>query len=183
MLLPRDDRQGRPVGQAPRCANRGHAGRNRIIGRVPLCADAAGAAGWDGIMILRSLALGLCAAGAMVMATPQAQSADSQSLGKIKHVLVIYLENRSFDNIYGLFPGANGIANSRNQDGTQKFPQLDHTGAPYATLPPVLDTNRSPTARDARFKENLPNGPFLINSNVKDGGSVGTQETTGDSIH
>ncbi len=134
-------------------------------------------------MTLRSLALGLCAAGAVVMATPQAQSADSQSLAKIKHVLVIYLENRSFDNIYGLFPGANGIANSRDPDGTQKFPQLDHTGVPYATLPPVLDTNRSPTARDARFKENLPNGPFLINSNVKDGGSVGTQETTGDSIH
>ena len=29
-------------------------------------------------------------------------------LDKIRHVLVIYLENRSFDNLYGGFPGANG---------------------------------------------------------------------------
>jgi phospholipase C len=28
----------------------------------------------------------------------------------IDHVIVIYLENRSFDNLYGAFPGAEGLA-------------------------------------------------------------------------
>ena len=31
------------------------------------------------------------------------------SLRKIETIVVIYAENRSFDNLYGLFPGANGI--------------------------------------------------------------------------
>ncbi|HXZ43901.1 MAG TPA: alkaline phosphatase family protein, partial [archaeon] len=29
-------------------------------------------------------------------------------LDRIHHLVVIYLENRSFDNLYGEFPGANG---------------------------------------------------------------------------
>ncbi len=34
---------------------------------------------------------------------------------KIEHLVVIYQENRSFDSLYGLFPGANGIADGRVQ--------------------------------------------------------------------
>jgi phospholipase C len=33
-------------------------------------------------------------------------------LRRIQQVVVIYLENHSFDNLYGEFPGANGLANS-----------------------------------------------------------------------
>ncbi len=33
-------------------------------------------------------------------------------LAGIDHIVVIYAENRSFDNLYGLFPGANGLANA-----------------------------------------------------------------------
>ncbi|MDR3496695.1 MAG: acid phosphatase [Ancalomicrobiaceae bacterium] len=110
-------------------------------------------------------------------------AAQTVSLDKIKHILVIYLENRSFDQVYGLFPGADGLANSKNPDGSQKFPQLDPSGKPYDTLPPVLDSDRSPKTKDARFKEGLPNGPFLINNGGKDTGNVGPNETTGDMIH
>ncbi|VEB44664.1 Phospholipase C [Chromobacterium violaceum] len=31
------------------------------------------------------------------------------ALSDIKNVVVIYAENRGFDNLYGLFPGANGV--------------------------------------------------------------------------
>ena len=31
-------------------------------------------------------------------------------LARIQHILVIYAENRSFDHLYGMFPGANGLA-------------------------------------------------------------------------
>ena len=37
-------------------------------------------------------------------------AADETSIDEIKRIVVIYAENRSFDNLYGLFPGANGIA-------------------------------------------------------------------------
>ena len=33
-----------------------------------------------------------------------------EALGRINHFVVLYLENHSFDNMYGLFPGANGIS-------------------------------------------------------------------------
>ena len=35
-------------------------------------------------------------------------------LGKIKHIVVIYLENWSFDSLYGRFPGADGLAQARS---------------------------------------------------------------------
>ena len=35
-------------------------------------------------------------------------TASSASLSSINHVVVLYLENHSFDNLYGEFPGANG---------------------------------------------------------------------------
>ena len=38
--------------------------------------------------------------------------APKAGLEKIAHIIVIDAENRSFDHLYGLFPGANGIANA-----------------------------------------------------------------------
>jgi acid phosphatase len=133
-------------------------------------------------MILRRVLASLALATSLI-GVPQAVNAAEPSLDKVKHILVVYLENRSFDSVFGLFPGANGIANSKNADGTQKFPQLDGNGKPYDVLPPVLDSNRTPKTKDARFKEGMPNGPFLINNGGKDSGNVGVQETTGDLIH
>ena len=54
------------------------------------------------------LAAALCAP-AYAQNMPDAPKA---GLNKIGHIIVIYLENRSFDNLYGTFPGANGIANA-----------------------------------------------------------------------
>ena len=39
-------------------------------------------------------------------------NSEGEGLGRLKHIVVIYLENRSFDNLYGEFPGANGLANA-----------------------------------------------------------------------
>jgi phospholipase C len=35
-----------------------------------------------------------------------------QALDRVSHILVIYLENRSFDNLFGEFPGVDGIAHA-----------------------------------------------------------------------
>ena len=51
-------------------------------------------------------------------------------LDRIKTIVVIYAENRSFDHLYGFFPGANGIANATAEQRTQ----LDHDGTPLPYL-------------------------------------------------
>ena len=57
---------------------------------------------------------------------------DSGSLAGINHLVVIYDENHSFDNLYGSFPGANGISRASKTSTTQ----VDMaTGLPYTCLP------------------------------------------------
>src|SRR5712691_12790923 len=101
---------------------------------------------------LRLLALALAAAGPLLTALP-AWAQMPTGLHRLQHIVVIYLENRSFDNLYGLFPGATGIANA----GAAAL-QVDHDGTPFAKLPPVIDTRLRPPAPDTRFPPDLPNG-------------------------
>ena len=91
---------------------------------------------------------------------------------KIKHIVVIYLENRSFDNLYGLFQGADGLDN-----WLKAPPQVDKDGKPFATLPPVMDTNKKPAVVDTRFPADLPNKPFAAD------GYAALDQFTGDLVH
>ena len=76
-------------------------------------------------------------------------------LERIQHIIVLYLENRSFDQLYGLFPGADGLANA----GAAAI-QVDRDGKPYDKLPPALDTNRKGAPVDTRFPQALDNKPY-----------------------
>src|ERR1700682_3811369 len=76
-------------------------------------------------------------------------------LSKIKTIVVIYAENRSFDHLYGLFPGANGIANATTEQKTQ----IDHDGTPLPYLT-IFATGGRP---DDRFPR-MPNEPFRIDA-------------------
>jgi len=69
--------------------------------------------------------------------TSLALVAESQgaSLQDIKTVVVIYAENRSFDNLYGLFPGANGLTQARQQMAFTA--QKDRNGSLLNFLPPI----------------------------------------------
>lgn len=78
-------------------------------------------------------------------------------LQRIEHVIVIYAENRSFDNLYGLYPGANGIANASAMAKLQR----DHDGSVLPKLPPVWH-GETATA-DPAFPS-LPNAPFGIDA-------------------
>ena len=77
-------------------------------------------------------------------------------LARIEHVVIIYAENRSFDNLYGLFPGANGIANATPESTTQ----FDRDGKPLPVLPPVWKDGKP----DPAFPTDLPNRPFRIDA-------------------
>src|SRR5438874_4990565 len=78
-----------------------------------------------------------------------------EGLNKIKTIVVIYAENRSFDHLYGFFPGANGIADATAEAKTQ----LDHDGSPLPHLP-VFGGDGKP---DPRFPQ-MPNAPFRIDA-------------------
>lgn len=98
--------------------------------------------------------------------------APKPGLDKVGHIIVLYLENRSFDHLYGLFPGANGIANAG-----ATATQTDRDGKPFETLPPVMNTNPKPAIVDTRFPANLPNRPFAADP------YAGIEQTTGDLVH
>ncbi|MBB5437566.1 phospholipase C [Pedobacter sp. AK017] len=75
-------------------------------------------------------------------------------LNKVQHVVVIYMENHSFDNLYGQFPGAEGLEQANQENITQ----LNADGQPYHTLPPI--------PRSSAFPTNLPNTYFNIDQYV-----------------
>jgi phospholipase C len=75
---------------------------------------------------------------------------------QIRHIVVVYAENRSFDHLYGLFPGANGIANATPEQATQ----VDHDGTPFAELPPAWKYG----GPDPAFPHRMPNRPFRLDA-------------------
>ncbi|MBC3870647.1 acid phosphatase [Undibacterium oligocarboniphilum] len=87
---------------------------------------------------------------------PAAQAAGS--LDKIQNIVVIYGENRSFDNLYGLFPGANGIGRAFVE---QSYLQTDMNGKVLPQLPPTWD---KPGVANKDIPQGLPNMPFSIDA-------------------
>ncbi|MBM3578792.1 MAG: acid phosphatase [Alphaproteobacteria bacterium] len=79
---------------------------------------------------------------------PVAAQEQVNPFARIGHIVVIFTENRSFDHVFGLFPGAEGI------NSAQHPPQVDFEGRPLAALP-------RPRADD-RFPRRLPNAPFRL---------------------
>src|SRR6476660_4899902 len=69
-------------------------------------------------------------AGAAVFAAAARPSAKTTPLDKVDHIVVIYEENHSFDNLYGGWEGVNGRANATAAETTQ----VDQQGVPYACL-------------------------------------------------
>jgi acid phosphatase len=86
-------------------------------------------------------------------------STRAASLDDIQTVVVLYAENRSFDNLYGSFPGADGL-----QNATQAA-QLDRDGKVLPELPPVWAglTGRgiTPPITEAQTMK-LANAPFAV---------------------
>ncbi|HZV13505.1 MAG TPA: alkaline phosphatase family protein [Candidatus Kapabacteria bacterium] len=90
-------------------------------------------------------------------------------IDKINHIIVIYLENHSFDNLYGEFPGANGLANATARQCTQ----VDLRGIPYKILPQPWNTTANPPGPDPRFPADLANKPFNLDQYVSINGDIG----------
>lgn len=82
-------------------------------------------------------------------------------MGQINTVVVVYAENRSFDDLYGTFPGADGLANASKASLVQR----DRDGSVMKELPPIwgglTGKGVEPVINEAQTAH-LPNKPFAI---------------------
>lgn len=126
-----------------------------------------------------------CAASALAMTMAGASGALAQNarpIDKISHVVVLFLENRSFDNLFGEFPGAEGIQQAIANGQTL---QRDATGKPYDKLPPPhktgpFDVSDNPKEiRELPFGDR-PNAPFAIDKMAPE---ITTAVNTRDLVH
>jgi acid phosphatase len=92
-------------------------------------------------------------------------------LDRIATIVVIYAENRSFNNLFANFPGATGVtpaARDARKRGAAFAPQKDRDGTVLAKLPPVWGgltaAGQSVTVTQAQTTNVLPNAPFQLDS-------------------
>src|SRR5579863_895621 len=98
----------------------------------------------------------------LLMLLPLLQCNSSKpGINKINHIIIIYLENRSFDNLYGRFPNANGLNND-----SKTYTQKDSKRKAYDTLPIPKPNTYVSKAIYGMFTGKLPNKPFNINKYV-----------------
>jgi acid phosphatase len=94
-------------------------------------------------------------------AAAQQTGAQPAGINNIEMVVVIYAENRAFDNLYGFFPGANGLQNVKPEDALQR----DRDGSVLSELPPawggLTAKGVTPPVTQAQT-EHLPNRAFAI---------------------
>src|SRR5215210_45631 len=86
----------------------------------------------------------------------------------VKHIVVVYQENHSFDNLFGGWEGVNGLA----QADVAHTKQVSQSGAPYSCLlqddvnltSPPLDATCSDSTTPTAFTSNFANEPFAIDA-------------------
>lgn len=132
-----------------------------------------------------ALTLALAACNSMPASVP----ATAGSLDAIHNVVVIFAENRAFDNLYGLFPGANGIPGVNPASRGGYVPQKDFDGSILPVLPPtwggLTAAGQAVTLPQAQTM-GWPNRPFALDdpSGVQGSGTVVSQAvTTRDLVH
>jgi acid phosphatase len=123
-------------------------------------------------IIVPAVVASVLALSALPAAGSEADRGDS-SLGKINHIVVIYEENHSFDNLYGGWEGVNGRANA----GASQTVQVKQNGTTYncllqndvnLTSPTPLETTCTdttgtvPDATSTPFNSHFANAPFSI---------------------
>ncbi len=111
------------------------------------------------------------------------------ALNNIKNIVVIYAENRGFDNLYGLFPGANGIPGVNPSAVGTVEPQKDFDGSTLASLPPTwggFTASGQAVTLPATSTVGWANKPFRIDDPAGVNGTgvvVGQNVVTRDLVH
>ena len=84
---------------------------------------------------------------------------NAEKIARIQNIVVLYAENHSFDNLYGLFPGANGV----NRATPEQVTQLDHDGTPLKELI-TFGRGGLPDPAFPRMPNGPREGPFRIDA-------------------
>src|SRR5262249_31939587 len=84
-------------------------------------------------------------------AAPITTRAATMTMTQMNHIIVLFLENHSYDNLYGELEGGDGLGKAR------PVPQQDTSGSVYMTLPQPMNTDETPSVPDDRFPVNLRN--------------------------
>ncbi|HEX4511697.1 MAG TPA: acid phosphatase, partial [Burkholderiaceae bacterium] len=96
----------------------------------------------------------------------KAELADRLDLEHIETVVVIYAENRSFNNVFDGFPGAESIRGSAKAGVLPWQPQKDRDGSLLRMLPPawggLTAAGQKVTVTQAQTTNVLDNAPFRI---------------------
>jgi acid phosphatase len=112
--------------------------------------------------------LGACAHKDLATAAFGADATTRALRKNVDTIVVIYAENRAFDNLYGNFPGARGLGEVLDRGGHPLpgyRPQLDRNGAILSTLPPSWGGVTAPGATPVVTQQQsggLPNAPYSI---------------------
>jgi acid phosphatase len=128
-----------------------------------------GAVALGGMTLYGGVALYGCTPKDLTLPDHGAADATTRALrGKIDTIVVIYAENRSFDNLYGNFPGARNLSEVIDRDGqpTSAYrPQVDRNGTRLSLLPPVWGGVTAPGVTPVVTQQQsvgLPNAPFSV---------------------
>ncbi len=115
------------------------------------------------------------------------------ALDRIANIVVIYAENRSFNNLFANFPGATGVPAAkptRKKGAASAFaPQKDRDGSVLDKLPPtwggLTAAGQPVTVTQAQTTNVLPNAPFQIDSTTPAWGAPVVNNTiiTRDLVH
>lgn len=95
----------------------------------------------------------------------------SDRLARIKHIVVIYQENHSFDNLYGGWEGVNGLGSAPET----RTIQVNQSGTPYSCLmqvdvkltTPPLSANCVDSTTGAPFSSHFANAPFTVDDYIR----------------
>ncbi|HZW76581.1 MAG TPA: acid phosphatase [Caldimonas sp.] len=142
------------------------------------------------IALATTLALGACGGDSSTTIDSAATTAALQA--DVQNIVVIYAENRSFDNLFGNFPGANGLGTVVDANGTPTaayVPQKDRDGTTVlATLPQtwggVTAAGIAPVVTQAQ-SAGLANKPFAVETafQASAGATLTTATVTRDLYH
>jgi acid phosphatase len=99
-----------------------------------------------------------------------AYGAGADRLSRIQHIVVIYQENHSFDNLYGSWEGVNGLGDAQPSHTVQ----VTQAGTPYACLlqndvnltSPPLSATCTDSTTATTFTSHFANAPFTIDDSI-----------------
>jgi acid phosphatase len=103
------------------------------------------------------------------------------AFSRLEHLVVIYEENHSFDNLYGLWPGAEGLSSPIST--TPRQTQVDQAGEPYGCLAQNDPHLTSPTPLPAICTDPRGFGSHFRNELFAIDAYVSLDQKTEDLVH